>query len=66
MIIKDTSFKHFLAKKLYHLSMRLQNSGSVDMRSNGELNALKNIIEQLKNKKDIVLFECWGKFWELH
>ncbi|AEH61482.1 methyltransferase FkbM family [Methanosalsum zhilinae DSM 4017] len=60
MIIKDKSLKYNIAKKLYHLSVKIDNSNNSNFETNGEKKFIKNLFDDLKNKDSLILIDVGG------
>ena len=58
IINKDLKYK--MARKFYHLAMRLDNSGNCDFDRNGEQKFIRELFEELKTKTQITLFDIGG------
>ena len=58
IINKDLKYK--MARKIYHLAMRLDNSGNCDFDKNGEQRFIRELFEELKTKTQITLFDIGG------
>lgn len=58
IINKDLKYK--MARKIYHLAMRLDNSGNCDFDTNGEQKFIRELFEELKTKTQITLFDIGG------
>ncbi|QLC50632.1 FkbM family methyltransferase [Methanolobus zinderi] len=60
MIIKNKSLKYNIAKKLYHLSVKIDNSGNSNFETNGEKRFIRNLFEDLKNRDSLILLDVGG------
>ena len=54
------SFRYVIARKLYHLVLKLDNSGNCNFDSNGEKKFLNELFEDLRHKENIILFDIGG------
>ena len=60
MKIINKDLKHKIARKFYHLAMRLDNSGNCDFDRNGEQKFIQELFGELKPKTQITLFDIGG------
>lgn len=60
MKIIDKTIKYKMIKKLYHLVIKLDNSGNCNFDANGEKKFIKDIFKELTGKNNIILFDVGG------
>ena len=60
MKIINKGLKYKLLKTLYYSAIRLDNSANTNFNKNGEQNFIQELIEELKTKTQITLFDIGG------